>query len=191
VTVTAGTHLDAASAAYVREVLEAIDEHVRVVEAFVVGSGAVGPFDPTTSDIDLVAVVERPLGAKRAGLLERLRGLEPPVRDLELVVYVHGTQPPAYELNVNGGVEHPGEPAHWFVIDAALAQERAAPVWGDRPWSEVFDPVPPERVREAMEQSLAWSERQPPGDEFARVNAIRARHYLAGGGWVSKAEAVR
>jgi predicted nucleotidyltransferase len=191
VTVAAATHLDAASAAFVRDVLEAIDAAVPVVEGYVIGSGAVGPFDPVRSDIDLVVVIERPLGPERAPLLERLGALPPPGRNLELVLYVRGAQPPDYELNVDGGAERPGEPPHWFVIDAAVAQERAAPVWGDRPWSDVFEPVRPERLREAMEQSLAWSERQRPDNEFARVNAIRARHYLEHGAWISKAEASR
>jgi hypothetical protein len=191
VTVAAATHLDAVSAAFVREVIEAIDAEVPVIEGYVIGSGAVGPFDPTRSDIDLVVVVERPLGPSRAPLLERLSRLRPPGRNLELVLYARGAQPPDYELNVDGGVERPGEPPHWFVIDAAVAQERAAPVWDDRAWSDLFEPVPAERIREAMEQSLAWSERQRPDNEFARVNALRARHYLEHGEWISKAEADR
>jgi len=36
-----------------------------------------------------------------------------------------------------------------------------------------------------------WSEAQPAGDEFARVNAVRSRHYLETGEWLSKAEARR
>lgn len=184
----AATHLDAASAAFVREVLETIDGVVPLVEAYVVGSAAVGPFDPATSDVDLVAVVERPLGGERPALLERLRTLEIPVRDLELVVYVQGAEPPAFELNFNARQEHPDESPHWFVIDAAVAQERAVPVWGDRPWSELFAPVPLERLGEAMEESLAWSERQSPDNEFARVNALRTRHWLDHGEWISKAD---
>ena len=39
-----------------------------------------------------------------------------------------------------------------------------------------------------MKQSLAWSA-QRPGDEFAQLNAIRARHYLEHGEWITKAEA--
>jgi hypothetical protein len=189
VTVAAPAHLDAASAAFVRDVLAAVDAEVPVVEGYVIGSGAVGPFDPATSDIDLVAVVERPLGAARGPLLDRLRQLRPPGRELELVVYVRGEQPPDYELNLDNGVERPDEDPHWFVLDAAVAQERAAPVWGDRPWTDLFDLVPPEVIRVAMQQSLAWAERQRPDNEFARVHKIRARHYLDHGQWISKAEA--
>jgi predicted nucleotidyltransferase len=189
VTVANATQLDPASAAFVADVLATIDAEVPIFEAFVIGSGATGPFDPATSDIDLVVVVEGPLGAQRGALLERLARLEPPGRDLELVLYVKGTQPPDVELNVNGGEERPDEPTHWFVLDAALAQQEAAPVWRGRPWSELFDRVEPERIEQAMRESLAWSERQPPDDEFARVNALRARHYLERGEWLSKADA--
>ena len=58
------------------------------------------------------------------------------------------------------------------------------------PWSESFAPLTPAQVREAMKQSLAWSERQPE-NEFAQSNAIRCRHYLEHGEWVSKQEASR
>jgi hypothetical protein len=65
----------------------------------------------------------------------------------------------------------------------------AAPVRGRRPWNDVFEPIPPERIRRAARESLAWSGRHAAGDEFARVNALRARHYLERGEWLSKAEA--
>jgi predicted nucleotidyltransferase len=188
-TVAASTHLDSRTERFVAEVLGAIDAHVPVCEAFVLGSGAVGGFDPRTSDLDLVVVVERALGADRAPLVEQVAALETPVRDLELVLYVRGCQPPHFELNLNEGEERPDEPPFWFVLDAALAQEHAVPVLRGQRWSDFFAPPAPERIREAMEESLAWSARQPPEDEFARLNAIRSRHYLEHGEWISKEEA--
>jgi streptomycin 3"-adenylyltransferase len=190
-TVAGGTYLDRRTEAFVAEVVEAIDAHVPVCEAFVLGSGAVGGFDSRRSDVDVVVVIERPLEAEKAALVERLAALETPVRDLELVLYVEGRQPPDFELNLNGGVERPDAEPFWFVLDAALAQEHAVPVWRGRPWSELFAPIPPERIREAAEQSLAWSARQPAHDEFAGLNAARARHYLDHGEWISKKEARR
>ena len=171
---------------FVAEALAAIDSFVPVLEGFLLGSAAVGGFDARTSDVDLVVVVERPLGVERARVVGLLAELEVPVRDLELVVYVQGNQPPNFELNVNGGVERPNEEPFWFVLDAALAQEHAVPVWGKRAWSEFFDPISPETVRTAMEESLAWAERQPPDDDFARVHAVRARYYLEQGEWIGK-----
>ena len=187
-TVTARTYLDARSETYVAEVLDAIDAwgFQPVVGAYVLGSGLLGGFDPRTSDIDLVAVVAHPLDAfGRAAVRRGLDALPPPVRKLELVVYAAGAKPPAYELNYPDG---DGEPAHWFVLDAAIAQERAQPFAG-RPWGELIEAVSESEVRQAAEESLAWSSRQPPGDEFARLNAARARHYLEHGEWITKEEA--
>ncbi len=183
--------LDSRSSAYVAEVVGTIDSTTPVREAYLVGSGATGAFDPATSDIDLVAVVGRPLGAARPSLARRLLELECPARDLQLVLYVEGEQPPSFELNLNQGEERPDEDAFWFVLDAALAQEHAVPLLAGRPWTEFFVPVPNERVQAALTESIAWSERQRPDSEFARVNAIRARHYLEHGEWITKEEARR
>jgi predicted nucleotidyltransferase len=188
-TVAGGTHLDRRTEAFVADVLAVIDSYVPVAEAFLLGSGAVGGFDPRTSDVDLVVVVERSPASERDALVESLAALERPVRDLELVVYVEGRQPPEFELNLNEGEERPDEEPFWFVLDAALAQEHAVPVWGRRPWSDFFAPIEAERVRKATRESLAWSARRPADDEFARVNAARARHYLEHGLWVTKEEA--
>ena len=188
-TVAARTFLDSRTEAFVTEVLTCIDSHVPVVEAFLLGSGAVGGFQPGVSDVDLVVVVEHALGTERAALVERLAALEPPVRDLELVVYVEGSEPPAVELNLNQGAERPNEEPFWFVLDAAIAQEHAVPMWGRRRWTELFTPIPPKRVREATKKSLDWAEREAPDDGFARLHAVRARHYLAHGEWITKKEA--
>ena len=187
--VASGTHLDGQTQSFVAEVVETIDSFVPVCEAFLLGSGAVGGFDPRTSDVDLVVVVERPPEAERSSLVGRLAAIERPVRDLELVVYVRGRQPPDFELNLNEGEERPDEERFWFVLDAALAQERAVPLWRGRPWSDFFAPVPPDRLRAAMVESLSWSSRQPEDDQFARLNAARARHYLDYGEWITKEEA--
>jgi predicted nucleotidyltransferase len=181
-----GTFLDARTRAFVSDVLTRIDSSVPVLEAFVLGSGAVGGFDPSTSDVDLVVVLDRSLGAERRNIVAQVAELEVPVRDLELVVYVEGKQPPDFELNLNEGEERPNEEPFWFVLDAALAQDQAVPVWGRRRWSEFFARIAPERTREAMKESLDWAERQAPENEFARLHAVRARHFLEHGDWLPK-----
>ena len=52
------THLDERTERYAREVAAAIDSVAPVREAFALGSAAVGGFDPATSDLDLVVVVD-------------------------------------------------------------------------------------------------------------------------------------
>jgi len=185
----ADTHLDETSERYRSRVVEAIAGEVDVLASFVLGSGLVGGYRPGESDLDLAIVVDRPLeGASRRRAVERIAGLELPGRRLELVVYVHGCQPPAFDLNLvvdgEGVHEAPDEYEHWFVIDAAIAQERIPE------WSDYFDPVSEERTRAAVEESLAWSA-QSSELEFARLNAARARHYLEHGEWISKAKEER
>ena len=181
--------LDPQAAVFGREVVGAVDAVVPVVEGFVLGSAALGSFDAATSDLDLTVVLAEPLGGRREQVVRRLRDLELPFRDLELAAYVAGSQPPDVELNVDHGEERPDEHSFWFVLDAALAQEHARPVLGRHEWSELFDPVGPERVEAAMRESLAWAEQAPAENEFARLHAIRARHYLEDGVWISKSEA--
>ena len=181
--------LDPRVVAFATEVVDATDEVVPVVEGFVLGSAALGTFDASTSDLDLTVVLAEPLGARREELVRRLRSLELPFRDLELVAYVAGSQPPELELNFDHGQERPDEHPFWFVLDAALGQEHALPVRGRHEWSELFATVGPERVDAAMRESLAWAEQAPADNGFARLHAIRARRYLEDGVWISKSQA--
>jgi hypothetical protein len=187
-TVAVRTYLDPRTEIFVADVLAAIDSHASLLGGFVIGSGAAGGFDPGTSDVDLVVVVDGPPRDRQA-LVAEVAALPSPVRYLELVVYVQGRRPGDFELNLNHGVERPDAEPFWFVLDAALAQEHAVPVWGERPWSEFFEPVGPEEIHEAMQASLVWAGRQRPEDEFARQQAARARHYLEHGEWITKKEA--
>jgi predicted nucleotidyltransferase len=164
---------------YLAHLVDAIEGVVPVADAFVVGSALVGGFDPATSDLDVVVVVERPLEEKeREAVVSELHELPQPFRKLELVVYAAGAKPPAYELNYPDG---PGEPAFWFVLDAALAQRFAA-----REWGELLQPVSETETRGAAEELLGWAEAH---DE--PVHAARARHYLEHGEWITKEEARR
>jgi hypothetical protein len=183
------TYLDEAAEAYRSDVLAAIGEAVEVLDSFVLGSGLVGGYRPGESDLDLVVVVEAPLrGEARQRAIARIAALDLPGRRLELVVYVRGQQPPDFELNLEvddaGAREAPDEPDHWFLIDAGMAQERIPE------WTNYFDPLAEEQLREALVASLAWSA-EWPDLEFARLNAARARHYLEHGEWLSKQEASR
>jgi predicted nucleotidyltransferase len=183
----AESYLDETAERYRSAVAGALAGEVEVLDSFVLGSGLVGGYRPGESDLDLVLVVDRPLGGEaRRRAIERIAALPRPGRRLELVVYVRGSQPPRFELNLEvddaGAREAPDEAAHWFVIDAAIAQERLTR------WRAWFEPIPEERIRQAVEQSLAWSADHPEL-EFARVNEARARHYLEHGEWISKSEA--
>jgi Nucleotidyltransferase domain len=171
---------------YVAGVVGAVEGIAPVAGAYVLGSALLGGFDPASSDLDVVLVVERPLDeGERAAIVEALDALPPPARKLELVVYAAGAKPPAYELNYPDG---DSEVPHWFVLDAAIAQERSQPFAG-LPWRELLESVSEAETRRAAQESLEWSARQAADDEFARVNAARARHYLEHGEWITKEEA--
>ena len=159
---------------YVAQVADAIEGVAPVAGAYVLGSALLGGFDPATSDLDLVVVVERPLeDEEREAVVAALDELPQPFRKLELVA-----KPPAYELNYPDG---PGEPEFWFVLDAALAQRFAA-----REWSELLQTVSQDETRRAAGELLRWAEAH---DE--PVHAARARHYLEHGEWITKEEARR
>ena len=162
---------------YVAEVVDAIEPVVPVIGEFVLGSALLGGFDPATSDLDLVVVVERPPNRGECEeIVAALDELPRPFRKLELVVYAAGAKPPAYELNYPDG---PAEPEFWFVLDAALAQRFAGPRWG-----ELLQPVSEDETRGAAGELLRWAEAR---DE--QVHAARARHYLERGEWITKEEA--
>ena len=180
--IVAATQLDATAEAYVGEVVERIVRVAEVRGAYVLGSGLLGGFDPARSDIDLVVVVDRPLGAGEKEEIARLVAELPvPARKLELVVYAAGARPPHYELNYPDG---DGESLHWFLVDAAVAQVHATPFVGAE-WRDLFAPLPDKEVRQAVEAGLRWAEKNDPDDP----NTIRARRYLEDGVWISKAEA--
>jgi predicted nucleotidyltransferase len=172
--------------AYTAEVVDAVDAVAPVAGAYVLGSALLGGFDPATSDLDMVVVVERPLDAdERARVWRALDELIPPVRKLELVVYAAGARPPGFDLNYPDGE---GEPGFWFVLDAAIAQERAQPLRG-RTWRELLEPVTEAETRRAAEEMVRWADERD--DELARPHGVRARHYLERGEWMTKKEARR
>jgi predicted nucleotidyltransferase len=181
--VTFVVELPAVLRGYLDELVDALGE---VEAVYVVGSVARGTYRHGPSDVDVVAVVPRPLSrTEKEELVARVERLECPARGLELVVYARGSQPPDFEINFNGGPRmerhvsfDPAEESwHWFVIDAALAEQHAVPLVGP-PWAELFDPIPPERARAAVRASLDVPE--------AAANAERARRYLETGEWTEK-----
>jgi predicted nucleotidyltransferase len=174
-TVAEAQHLET----YVAQIVDAIEGVAPVAGAYVLGSALLGGFDPASSDLDVVVVVERQLEeAEREEVVAALDELPRPFHKLELVVYAAGAKPPAFELNYPDG---PGEPEFWFVLDAALAQRFAG-----REWGELLQPVSEDETRRAAEELLRWAEAH---DE--PVHAARARHYLEHGEWITKEEARR
>jgi hypothetical protein len=164
-----------------------------VAAAYVIGSVALGGFEAGSSDLDMVVVLRRPLGrVELASLAEAVRQVDvAPARGLELVVYEGGE----VVLNVNTGpgmTEHVGyagdDPAFWFVLDRAIAQQHAVALSGP-PWEQMFEPVSRAEVLDALAESLDWHAEAEPATRNAALNAVRTWRWLETGDWVTKPEA--
>jgi hypothetical protein len=175
---------------YVSELVRVLRAHLgdRLVAAWQIGSGALGGWDPTTSDVDVQAVAPRLPHAELEALASALAAVPCPVRGLEFVLY---DAPPAFQLNLNTGPgmdHHEGydpaaEPRFWFVLDLEIAREHARALVGPHP-RELVGELP---VREALHESLTWW--RAYGGPQAAVAAARTWAWLETGRWLSKREA--
>ena len=163
-----------------------------VEAAYAIGSVATGGFEPGSSDLDVVVVLRgSPSLTELAALADAARAVDvTPARGLELVAYARGE----VVLNVNTGpgmTEHVGfagdDPAFWFVLDRAIAEQHALPLVGP-PWAESFPPVPRDEVLAALRESLDWHDAAEPASRNAVLNAVRTWRWLETGEWVSKPE---
>jgi hypothetical protein len=192
-------------AAYLTELTGRLEGRLgeRLVAAWVVGSGALGYFDPQSSDIDIQAVsTERLLRAELAALAAALshNALPCPARGLEFVLYaredLEDPRGPAFSLNLNtgpgmkhhGGYDPNAEPRFWFTLDLAIAREHSRPLVGPSP-ATVLPALSRELLLAAHRDSIAWYREHAP--ELAAVTEARARVWETEGRWISKGEATR
>lgn len=162
------------------------------------GSAAMGGWDATRSDVDLLAVCATPLErAEKDSVARKLSGLEAPGAGLELsIVTRHSlaalSARPAFELHVTTGADrevvdgdgHPGDPD--LVMHFAVCRERGVAVAGPAP-EGVFPAVPRELLARALFQEVAWGLHYAP-PRYAVLNACRAWAYAEDGHLLSKAE---
>lgn len=200
--------MDASISPYVHAVAQRLRSALGsdLVGVYLIGSGAMGGFDPHASDVDVVAVASRRLEPEEKTLLVNLLAhptLPCPVRKLELVVHavdaICGPSPSLrWELNLETGPEvgvvvseDPlSVPAHWFVLDAAMARDHAEPLQGPPP-ADVFGEIERERILRALIDSVRWHRDHDEEGVQSVLNACRAWHYLADGTWVPKPAAAR
>ena len=175
---------------YVSELVRVLQAHLgdRLVAVWQIGSGALGGFDPATSDVDVQAIAPRLSPPELEALASDLSAVPCPVRGLEFVLYA---DPPAFQLNLNTGpgMEHhegydpAAEPQFWFVLDLEIAREHARPLVGLHP-RELVGELP---VRDALRESLVWWREY--GGPQAALAAARSLAWLETGRWLSKREA--
>jgi predicted nucleotidyltransferase len=178
---------------YLDRLVAALGEVTALDAVYLLGSAALGAYEPGSSDVDVVAVTTGSLPVdERRRLAEAAEAISCPARKLELVVYPRGSE--EWEINLNTG-EHVSfdpaeEPAFWFVLDRAIAEQHAVPLQGP-PWTEVFPPVPREDVLDALARSLAWHAENEPSSRNTVLNTVRSWRWLETGEWGTKPQAAR
>ncbi len=177
-----------------------------LVGVYFVGSVALGDYIPGHSDIDMVAVTDRPISDdEKRQVVDELShpNLRCPTRGFEFVLYTRprvavASSDAAFEINLNTGpgmAPHVGfdasaEPRFWFVIDRAFAHAFGISIEGP-PAREVFAPVPRPVILEAMAESIAWHRAHESLGHFSVLNVCRAWRYAEAGELGSKADAAR
>jgi hypothetical protein len=169
---------------------------------YLVGSLAMDDARPGQSDLDVLAILDGPLDDRRRwGLAARVVpvGLACPWAGIEYVAYATDAvrvpgYPLRYELNVNAGprrgllVSAGGDPAHWFLLDVAMAREHALPLVGP-PARDLIGAADRSLVLAALRDALAWHRGRDAASPNAVLNACRTWHYLETGAWASKTAA--
>jgi hypothetical protein len=175
-----------------------------LVGVYVHGSAALGGFQPTSSDVDMLAVVaaaapierERALGDAIAATADRCPGI-----GLEMSVITAATAATIgeclFEVHVNTtrgrlivvpGADHPGDPD--LVLHAAVCRAHGLAVSGPPP-ARVFGEVARPRLLAAMTAELRWA-LHSADTAYAVLNACRALRFadrgvlcskLDGGAW--------
>jgi hypothetical protein len=190
-------------AEYLSEVTLRLEDHLerRLAGAWLIGSGALGDFDTMRSDLDVQSVCTTRLARPELECLAAAlshTALPCPVRGLEFVLYARedlsDSQGPAFQLNLNTGpgMEHhvgydpDAEPRFWFVLDIAIARERARPLAGLPPGALLPAPSRP-LVLSALRAALRWY-RGYDGAE-AVLAACRGWAWATEGRWLSKGDA--
>jgi hypothetical protein len=190
-------------ARYLSELTRRVETHLeqRLDGAWLLGSSALGDFDPLRSDVDVQAVSTARLPRAE---LEQLAAdlshpaLPCPVRGLEFVLYsredLADPRGPAFQLNLHTGPRmehHVGydpdvEPRFWFILDVAIAREGARPLAG-RPPAELLPALSPTLVLSALRDSLAWYRGHDSTE--AVLAACRAWAWATQDRWLSKGDA--
>lgn len=189
---------------YLNELAARLDESLgeRLMSVLSIGSYALGAFDPTGSDLDVIVVVDRPLTVSDWDAVVDScshESLPVPARKLELVAYTRPqvaaprrNQPWELNFHTGPGVRHAGhdpmaESWHWFVLDLAQARDTAITLYGE-PASVVIGAVSDHLVQDALAACLTWYELHEPGPQLMFA-AARAWRWNAEKRWSSKREA--
>jgi hypothetical protein len=171
------------------------------MSVMLIGSAALGDFVDGVSDLDVAVVSPDPVeDPERLVAPIRHSELPCPARKLELVVYradqaAAPTRHLKFELDLNTGpnddrllTELGGEPAHWYLIDLAIARRHGIPLSGPPPRELIGEP-PRGDLLEALGAGTRWAEEHEPDAPNTILNAARAERFAECGDWLSKSDA--
>ena len=174
----------------------------RLVGVWLMGSAALGDFDPGHSDLDVQAVTSDrlPLAEREAivGALEH-EALPVPARGLEFVLYARDDlAQAAYQLNLNTGprmdrhvsFDPDEDPRFWFVIDLSIGRAHARALAGPEA-ADVVPPLPRPLIAASLAEALAFFAAEDASGAQLVLAACRAWAWAAAGVWYSKGEAAR
>jgi predicted nucleotidyltransferase len=164
------------------------------------GSYALGGYEQGRSDLDVAAVVRRPLTPdEKTTLVQNLRHevLPCPARGLELVVYTRDAAGSRdvrapFELNLNTGAgmefRTDAEPVegelHWFALDRSVLARHGVALAGP-PAGEVFADPGRNALLPVLAESLRWFLAGGTRDD-AVLNACRAARFAEEDAWTTK-----
>jgi Domain of unknown function (DUF4111)/Nucleotidyltransferase domain len=164
-----------------------------LVGVYVHGSLALGDFSPERSDVDVVAVVGRPLSPSEKEVIAEVARSCPATGGLELHVVhectITAVEAPHFELHVSGervvdGSGHPGDtdlPMHFAVL-----HEHGRALVGPPP-ATLFPPIPRALLLRGFASELRWAE-DHASPSYQVLNACRALRFLEEGILCSKLE---
>lgn len=189
-------NLPPAETTYLAEIVNRLQEYLgqNLIGVYLFGSAGYSAYEPGLSDLDVQAVVKKPLdlGAKQE-IIHRLSqgNLACPANKLEFVTYAYASVNPAnrhprFELNLNSGPGQPDhasldpaeESSHWFLLDIALGRELGRSLLGAAP-GKVFAPIPRRWILEAIADSLEWHRQNELNSANSVLNACRGWRYTA------------
>ncbi len=199
--------MDAASQEYS---VKAAAEMARVLGSqlagvYLHGSGVLGGFDARRSDLDVLAVCERPMTvAEQSAVAVSLseQRLPCPASGLELSIVTrqvaaNPTAAPAFELHLTTAPDdakavdgHQRNGDSDLVLHFAVARAAGHLLGPGLPAAEVFAPVPDNLIVGQLAAELLWASEHASG-EYAVLNACRAWRFAVDGTLVSKIDGGR
>ncbi len=187
--------------AYLKDVAERLSSGLAdtLVAVYLHGSAAMDAFVPTRSDVDVLVVTDRPVGASaKSALAESLSESSLPCPgvglELSIVTSLAARTPsdvPAFELHlatqgerVVDGDGLPGDPD--LVAHFAMTRVRGVALFGPPP-DQVLSPIDRSRLLRVLADDLTWALEQGLGG-YAVLNACRALRFAREGTLCSKPE---